>query len=387
MRNHQNSSRRYTFVRVALFLATVAVAVGGAVIITTANAEKRSSDVTTGAVPIALTVTAAGVQSRNWPRVVDAAGPVAAWEEASVGTLVSGLRVTEVRANVGDVVKKGTVLVRFDLARPEAEVAELMAELALAQAQAARSQVDLVRADTLRGGGALSEQDALQYKTLAETSRAQVAASSARLDVKKLQLKHSTIVAPDDGMISARTVTIGVVAPAGQELFRLIRRQRLEWRGEVTAAQIALVRQGQIVRLTLPDGSASVARIRQLAPSMNAQTRLGTVYADIDASSQARAGMFASARIELAPSTARVVPSMSVLIRDGRSVVALLGDGAVTSKVTMRVVTIGRRMGNEVEITDGLNEHDRVVTQGASFLGDGDLVRLVEPSGKPTTKG
>ena len=120
---------------------------------------------------------------------------------------------------------------------------------------------------------------------------------------------------------------------------------------------------------------------------MNAQTRLGTVYADIDASSQARAGMFASARIELAPSTARVVPSMSVLIRDGRSVVALLGDGAVTSKVTMRVVTIGRRMGNEVEITDGLNEHDRVVTQGASFLGDGDLVRLVEPSGKPTTKG
>ena len=131
MRNHQNSSRRYTFVRVALFLATVAVAVGGAVIITTANAEKRSSDVTTGAVPIALTVTAAGVQSRNWPRVLDAAGPVAAWEEASVGTLVSGLRVTEVRANVGDVVKKGTVLVRFDLARPEAEVAELMAELAL----------------------------------------------------------------------------------------------------------------------------------------------------------------------------------------------------------------------------------------------------------------
>src|SRR3546814_9522860 len=64
-------------------------------------------------------------------------------------------------------------------------------------------------------------------------------------------------------VISARTATLGAVAPAGQEFFRLIRQGRLEWRGELTAPQLARVISGQQITLDLPDGTHATARVRQ----------------------------------------------------------------------------------------------------------------------------
>lgn len=110
---------------------------------------------------------------------------------------------------------------------------------------------------------------------------------------------------------------------------------------------------------------------------MNPSTRLGTVYADIATASHARAGTYTSACIELLARSALVVPAASVLSRDGRSVVAVLTGDSGHSTISMDRVTTGRRRGDEVEIVDGLNERDLVV-RGASFLGDGDQVRLVD---------
>jgi RND family efflux transporter MFP subunit len=370
-----------------LTLVTVVIAVVGATTHVAAMAEGTSPAAKADARPVALAVVAARVELRTWPLIVEASGPVAAWEEASVGTLVGGLRVIALGANVGDVVKRGAVLVRFDTDSLVSEEAGLRAEWAQAQAQAARADADAARAELLKGGGAISDQDALQYRTQADMARAQVAVSTARLAGKRLQLKQAIILAPDDGVVSARSVSVGAVEPAGQELYRLIRRQRLEWRGELTAAQIAHIRPGQIVRLSLPDGSSAVAHVRQTAPGMNPQTRLGTAYADIDAGSLARPGMFASARIELPPVPARVVPTTSVLVRDGRSVVALLDESSSVVTVRIKTVVTGRRTGGEVEIVDGLRESDRIVKEGASFLGDGDAVRLVAPPAAVDKKG
>ena len=71
-----------------------------------------------------------------------------------------------------------------------------------------------------------------------------VAAAEARLASKRLQLTYATVVAPDAGVVSARTATLGAVASVGQELFRLIRGNRLEWRAEVTASELARIRPG-----------------------------------------------------------------------------------------------------------------------------------------------
>lgn len=204
-------------------------------------------------------------------------------------------------------------------------------------------------------------------------------ATKAQLQSVQLQLRYAEVAAPDDGVISARSATLGAVSNSGQELFRMIRQNRLEWRGELTAAQLAQVKQGQRISLTLPEGSSATAKVRQLAPSLDGQTRLGIVYADLDAGSAARAGMYAKGSIVLAQSPAIVVPANSVVVRDGRSYVPKL---AGTDRVTLQAVTVGRRQGALAEIVSGISTSDRVVDQGAGFLNEGDLVRVVNVAGK-----
>lgn len=390
LNEHSARAMRSAFRRyrpAALMLATVVVATTGAVIHSRGGAP--SSDTTKRGSPsvAALTVTSAIVQSREWPRVIEANGSIAAWQEASVGTVVGGLRVSDVLVDVGDVVVRGQALVHFDLDTVRAAQAALQADLSQARAVAARADAELARAQELHEGGAVSEQDLLQAKTQAATTHAQVAAAEAHLEAQDLQLKQAVIVAPDAGVITSRSVGLGAVEPAGQELLRLIRRNRLQWQGEVTAAQVSSVHMGQLVRIVLPDGTSATGHVSRIAPSMNAQTRLGVVFADIDSGSAARAGMFAAARIELPSSPARVVPAVSVLVRDGRNVVAVIETGRDGPVVSIRRVTVGRRLGDEVEITEGLNSGARVVARGANFLDEGDLVKLSDADPKIGLEG
>lgn len=314
----------------------------------------------------ALTVTAAAPRQVDWPVTLNASGAVAPWQEASIGTQIGSYQLIDVRVNVGDHVRKGQVLARLDPSLLRAEEAQLVASYE--QAEANRK-----RALGLQSSGAISDQDVLQFVTEARTA-------AAALSAKRTQLRYTNVVAPDNGTISARTATLGAVMPAGQELFRLIRQDRLEWRGEVTAAQIAKVRIGQVVALQMPDGSAASATVRQTAPSLNEESRLAIVYADIRPGSRARAGMFATGNIGLGAQPALVVPAESVIIRDGRSNVLTLADNSATPRVSLRSVTVGRRLNREVEIVEGLKAGERVVVKGAGFLKDRDLVRIASPA-------
>jgi RND family efflux transporter MFP subunit len=347
---------------------------------------------------VALTVTTTAAQSARWPMTLDATGAIAPWQEASIGTQVGGLLLREVNANVGDVVRRGQVLARFDVQMLQADESLLKANLRQAEALAAQAEANRQRAQQLQGGGGISGQDVLQAVTQAATAQAQVAAVQAQLVSRRLQMTFATVTAPDDGVISARSATVGAVATSGQELFRLIRKSRLEWRGELTAAQLASVAAGQIVALGLPDGRSVTARVRQIAPSLDPATRLGTVYADIDPGSPARAGMYARGRFLLAETPAITLPAAAVVIRDGRSYVIsvpstreTLAEPTIT-RVTLRPVVVGRRQGAQIEILQGLPAGSRVVVQGAGFLNDGDTVRIAPataaaaaPAAVPTT--
>ncbi|MBL8484625.1 MAG: efflux RND transporter periplasmic adaptor subunit [Rhodocyclaceae bacterium] len=307
----------------------------------------------------ALTVTVATATTAEWPLTLAAGGAIAPWQEAVVGAQVAGLRLAEIRVNVGDTVKRGQVLALFDADLLRADETRLAASWQ--QAEANRQ-----RALQLKGSGAMSEQELLQYETQAEVARAQ-------LQSTRLQLRYASVSAPDDGVISARSATLGAVANSGTELFRMIRQNRLEWRGEFTAAQFARVRPGQRVELALPDGSRASARIRQLAPGLDAQTRLGIAYADLDPKSTARAGMYAQGSVALASSPALTLPAASVVVRDGRSYVPKLVEGG---RVNLQAVQVGRRQGDAAEILSGIAAGDRVAVRGAGFLNDGDLVRI-----------
>ena len=243
-----------------LMIATIVIATAGAAIYSRSGRTAASTPDRRVPPVAALTVTSAIVQSREWPQVIEANGSIAAWQEASVGTVVGGLRVSDVLVDVGDVVARGQPLAHFDLATVRAAQAALRADLSQARALATRADAELARALELHGAGAISEQDLLQSRTQAATSRAQVAAAEAHLEAQDLQLKQAVIVAPDAGVITSRSVSLGAVEPAGQELFRLIRRNRLQWQGEVTAAQVSSVHPGQLVRIVLPDGTSAAGR-------------------------------------------------------------------------------------------------------------------------------
>jgi RND family efflux transporter MFP subunit len=310
----------------------------------------------------ALTVTTAMPQRATWPVALAASGSIEPWQEASVGTQVGGYSLTQVLVNIGDQVRRGQVLARLDPALLRAEEARLKANVD--QAAANRQ-----RALSLQRDGAISDQDVLQFVTADKEAAAQLAAN-------RLQLRYTAVIAPDDGMISARTATLGAVVPAGQELFRLIRGGRLEWRGELTATQLASVTKGQRIALALPDGSNAEAIVRETAPTLNAGSRLGLVYADIVRGSRARAGMYANGQLVVAQTQALVVPSESVVIHDGRSYVVTLADRTATPKVALKLVTPGRRQGDGIEIVTGLVGTETLVRSGAGFLKDGDIVRV-----------
>ncbi|MCD9004971.1 efflux RND transporter periplasmic adaptor subunit [Luteimonas sp. XNQY3] len=323
-----------------------------------------------------LSVTAMAPRDVQWARTIEASGVVAPWQEAIIGAQTSGLSIARLEVAVGDVVQRGQLLARFDTATLRAEAAQLVAALTQAQGVAAQADANRTRALQLQDSGGISEQEVQRYVTEAITAKAQVAAAQAQLAAKRLQLRQADVVAPDDGVISDRTATLGAVANNGQELFRLVRQGRLEWRGEFTATQIASIAIGQDVTLQLAEGRSAKARVRQIAPLLDTRSRLGLVYADIEPGSLARGGMYIDGRIALAPSAARVVPASSVVVRDGHSIVFRLESAGKESRVQAQSVTVGRRQGTEVEILDALAAGERIVAQGAGLLADGDTVRV-----------
>jgi len=347
--------------RPRLLLAMAAVLVAVAVIATWMSQRPAIAAIVPQPAP-SLTVTSAMPRKADWDITLSAAGIVAPWQEASISAQVGGYRLIDVRANVGDGVKKGQVLARFDPALLRADEAQLQA--GYEQADANRK-----RALSLKGSGGISEQELLQYVTQANTT-------GAALDAKRLQIRYTEVLAPDDGPITSRSATLGAVVPIGQELFRLIRQNRLEWRGELTAGELAKVRIGQRVEVKLPDGGSAQGTVRQIAPSLDPQSRLGLVYVDLAVGGGARAGMYANGRIFVGSADALVIPAESAVVRDGRNYVFTLGLDESPAKVTRVAVRVGRHDGGDLEVLAGIGPNDRVVVQGAGFLTDGDRVRV-----------
>ena len=327
------------------------------------------------AVRPALTVNVTQPQSTTLPLKIGANGNLAAWQEASIGTEASGLRLAEVRVNVGDVVKRGQVLATFAPDTIQADLAQMRAGMAEAEATLAEAAANAQRARELQTTGALSAQQINQYLTAERTAQARVEAQRAIARTQQLRLAQTQVLAPDNGVISARSATVGAVLPAGQELFRMIRQGRIEWRAEVSSADLAHIKPGMGVVITPASGTRIKGTVRMVAPTVDAATRNAIVYVDLPAPGAARAGMFARGEFELGSGEALTLPQTAVLLRDGFSYVLRI---AADSKVAQTKVSIGRRAGDRVEITGGLDPKARVVAAGGGFLSDGDTVRVVE---------
>ncbi|QBE64657.1 efflux RND transporter periplasmic adaptor subunit [Pseudoduganella lutea] len=357
-----------------VLLAALAVGTAG---VTLYSPSSTAADEKKPAATPALTVSTTRPQQATLPLRLTANGNVAAWQEASLGSESNGLRLTEVRVNVGDVVKKGQVLAVFSADTVNADVAQAKAALAEARANAAEAQANAKRARAVQASGALSEQQVSQYLTAEQTANARIESARAALASQQLRQKYTQVVAPDSGVISARSATVGSVVGAGTELFRMIRQGRLEWRAEVTAAELKNIRIGGTVTVKAANGSELKGKVRMIAPTIDPQTRSALVYVDLppDTRSNApfKAGMYASGHFELGTSGALTLPQPAVVVRDGFPYVFRLN---ADSRVSQLKVQTGRRMGDRIEILSGVGDGMQVVQNGAGFLNDGDLVRV-----------
>lgn len=329
----------------------------------------------------ALTVNLTSAQRVDWPRRLTANGSIAAWQEAVIGAEISNYRLTEVNVNVGDIVKKGQLLARISSDNVSAELAQTRAALAESKATLAEATANADRARRLQSSGALSAQQINQYLTAEQTAAARVNAAQAKLQADELRLAQTRVLAPDDGIISARSATAGSLAQPGQELFRLIRGGRLEWRAEVTEAELSRLKPGTGATLTTPNGVQVRGRVRMVGPTVDPLTRNGLVYVDLPvtaAGAAVRAGMFARGEFELGQTPALTLPQSAVVLREGFAYVFRL-DGE--DRVAQTKISVGRRSGDRIEITGGLDAQARVVASGAGFLADGDIVRIAAPAG------
>lgn len=361
-----------------LALVAGVLAILTAALVVAARGSNAADDKKAGPAKPALTVTTAKALPSRLPIQLSANGNVTAWQEAVIGSESAGLRLTEVRVNVGDMVNKGQVLAVFAADSVNADVAQARAALLEAEAHAAEAAANAGRARTLQSSGALSAQQISQYMTAEQTANARIAAASASLAAQQLRLKYTRVSAPDSGVIAARSASVGSVPGVGTELFRMIRQGRLEWRAEVTAAELSRIKPGTRAQVTAANGSELTGRVRMIAPTIDPQTRSALVYVDLPAgpamNAPFKAGMFASGRFELGQSEALTVPQQSVAVRDGFSYVFRLNPD---QRVSQQKVQTGRRLAGRIEIVGGLGPDSLIVVSGAGFLNDGDLVRNV----------
>ncbi len=333
----------------------------------------------------ALAVEGLQPKMQEWPVRLVMNGSISSWQEAQVSAEIGGLRIKEVLVDVGSEVKRGQDLVLLadetvlaDLHKQEATVARDEASLAEAKSNADRAR-------DIKESGALSTQQINQYLIAEETAKANLALSQAELENQRIRLRQTHVTAADDGIISSRTANLGNVVAAGSELFRLIRQGRIEWRGEVNSQQLAMIRKGQKVELVLPDNRHISGVVRITAPTVDANTRNSLVYVDLDKHA-AQPGMYAQGSIEIGSKQALSVPQSALVLRDGRSYLYELDlssntHGNQVFRVIQRSVTTGRRLGDLVEIVEGIRAESTFVASGGAFLNDGDWVTLVSSDG------
>lgn len=321
-----------------------------------------------------LTVTTISLKRASVPLHIPAVGNIMAWQEAIIGSETNGLRLAEVKVNVGDWVKRGQTLAVFVSEIVEADLDESEAAYSEAQALFTEAESNANRARVLNATGALSNQQIEKLLITEKTARARLNALKAVAQKQRIRLAQTKVLAPDDGVISSRTATIGTVLSPGQELFRLIRQNRLEWRADVASQDTSQLSIGQVALVTPNGGKPIKGKLRVIGPQADSISRNVTVYVDIPSSANVRAGMFARGEFQIGTSQVLTLPITTVQHRNGANYVFCVDQNF---KVTQKAISVGRRFGELFEVVSGIDSTAVVVEAGGAFLNDGDQVKVV----------
>ncbi|MBB4798397.1 RND family efflux transporter MFP subunit [Brevundimonas bullata] len=318
------------------------------------------------------TVTAATATSVALPRVIVASGSVSAWEEVPVGAETGGLTAVGVYVDEGSYVRQGQVLVKLNDALLQAQLRQQQAAVQSAEANAARDDAALARAQELKQRGFLSQASLDTALANQRASQANLASARAALSEIRTRLSQAEIKAPVSGLIISRNVTKGQIVEAGTQLFRMVRDGRLELDAQVPETDLPALRAGQTATITSNEGVKTSGTIRIVTPEVDAQTRLGLARITLSPGSGLKPGMFARAAIDAGAQPTTVVPTGAVLYRENKAGVYVLN---ADNSAHFRPVTVLSRRDDQTSVS-GVEPGVRVVVQGAGFLSEGDKVTV-----------
>jgi HlyD family secretion protein len=265
----------------------------------------------------ALTVRTTTLREDKWARTLSANGSILPWQEAIISAQVQGLRISEVKVSIGDQVQQGDVLLTLD--------------------------------------------------NFARTGSEPDSSSAAQ----------GRIVSPDAGVISSANAIAGSMPKSGDELFRLIRKGRLEWRADLTAEELMLIRKGMVAEITVGEGRVIKGTVRAISPSVDPRTRYGYALVTVPDGSGIIAGAFARGTFDVSGGKRPLqsLPQSAVMQRGSKTFVLIVGSD---NHVHERAVTVGQRNGDRVQIKEGLKASEPVVEIGGAFLTEGDVVQVVK---------
>jgi RND family efflux transporter MFP subunit len=398
-----------TFGKFVTALALVGTVVGGGYLfVEKKQTAAMQAERMEAAKPIAApAVTVSKVMTSDFVEMAVVSGSLIPREEILVSPEIEGLRVLQLFADEGDHVKKGDVLARLvseqidaqiaqnqaNLARSVAAIAQAQSQIAQAEAQAKEAAAQLERAEPLKKSGYLSGATYDQRESAARTTAAQLVAArdgltAAQADKaqveaqgRELQWRRSNteVTAPQDGVISRRNARMGALASSvGEPMFRIIQKGEIELDAEIVETEMKNVKVGQKTVVNVPQIGDFEGAVRLVSPEVDKTTRLGRVKVFLGSNPQLRIGTYARGLIETARSRGLGIPTSAVTFDQGTNYVQVVVD----NKVKKHAVRLGLISGDLVEVKDGLNNGDIIVTRAGTFLRDGDIVRPVLPEAK-----
>lgn len=318
-------------------------------------------------------------------------GNLQAWFNAPIYSRVPGY-VHAWYVDIGARVKSGQVLATIDTPELDQQIAQAKAEVATAQANRQLAETTSARWARLLTQDAVSKQEADEKAGDLAAKTAQVAAVKANLDRLMAMKGFARIVAPFDGVVTARRTDIGALVNAGAgstpsaELFDVAKIDKLRLYVRVPQVNSAEIRPGIKVSLTVPElpGRSFPASLDTTANAISDAS--GTLLSEFQVENPGdvlKPGAYAQASFDLpagaagAPRTL-ILPSSALLFR-GQGLQVAVVDGS--DHVRLRKVGTGRNLGQTIEITSGIGPDDKVIDNPPDSLAEGQPVRVASKGG------
>lgn len=317
----------------------------------------------------------ATAELRPMTATVQVSGTLRPWREATVKAKVAGeLQALNVRE--GDLVKAGQTIGRIDAADYRARLAGNEADVAAAQAALGVAEKNQATQESLLAKNFISRN---AYDTTAgnrDAAKARLDAARAAADVGRKALADTTLVAPIDGIVSARMAQAGERVPVDGRVVTISDISRLELAAGVPAGEAARLTVGAEITLGVEglDGVRITGRIERINPAAAPGSRSIELYAVIDnRDARLRGGLFAQGQVAAGATQERVaVPASAVREEGGEQVLYVIA----ADKLQRRPVRTALAHAGWVAIAEGLVAGERVVRFNLGPLKDGGAVRV-----------